>query len=100
MAGLLVSAIAAFLVNRALRPLIGASAAVRKLGQGRLDTRIPVKGKDELAVLGSNINQMAGQLQTLIREQENLAERAAIIYRCYPPHSTFSKLRRYPQNFS
>ncbi len=78
MAGLLVSAIAAFLVNRALRPLIGASAAVRKLGQGRLDTRIPVNGKDELAVLGSNINQMAGQLQTLIREQENLAERAQL----------------------
>lgn len=77
-AGLLVSAIAALLVNRALRPLIGASAAVRKLGQGRLDTRIPVQGKDELAVLGSNINQMAGQLQTLIREQENLAERAQV----------------------
>jgi len=75
-AGLLVSAIAAFLVNRALRPLVGASAAVRKLGQGRLDTRIPVQGKDELAVLGSNINQMADQLQTLLREQENLAERA------------------------
>lgn len=75
---LLVSAIAAFLVNRALRPLIGASVAVRKLGQGRLDTRVPVTGKDELAVLGSNINQMAVQLQTLLREQENLAERTQL----------------------
>ncbi len=75
---LLVSAIAAFLVNRALRPLIGASVAVQKLGQGRLDTRIPVEGKDELAVLGSNINQMAVQLQTLLQEQENLAERTQL----------------------
>ncbi len=75
---LLVSAIAAFLVNQALRPLMRASAVVRKLGQGRLDTRIPVTGKDELAVFGANINQMADKLQTLLREQENFAERTQV----------------------
>jgi len=39
-----------------------------ELGQGQLDTRIiAVEGEDELAVLGSNINLMANQLQTQLR---------------------------------
>jgi methyl-accepting chemotaxis protein PixJ len=39
------------------------------LGQGELETRIAVKGQDELAVLGSNINQMAGKLQAALQAQ-------------------------------
>ena len=75
---LLVAAIATILVNRALRPLVEASSAVRKLGQGRLDTRIAVEGEDELAVLGTNINLMADQLQTQLRQQEDVAERSQL----------------------
>ncbi len=75
---LLVSAIAAILVNRALRPVVNASRAVRKLGQGQLDTRITVEGEDELAILGSNINRMADQLQSQLQNQEDFAERTQV----------------------
>jgi len=67
---LLVGAIAAYLVNRGLRPVLHATNAVQKLGQGQLNTRLAVEGQDELAVLGSNINLMANQLQTLIHKQD------------------------------
>ncbi len=73
---LTVAAIAAWCVNRALRPVMAASKAVRQLGEGQLDTRLAVKGKDELAVLGANINGMAEQLQTLLKKQETATEAA------------------------
>lgn len=70
---LLVSSIAAYLARRATRPILAATSAVAKLGQGELDTRIAVAGEDELATLGSNINQMAEQIQTLLVEQGEAA---------------------------
>ena len=73
---LVVGAIAAYLANRATRPIVNAAGAVEKLGQGELDTRVAVKGQDEFATLGSNINRMAGQMQTLLRNQEAETERA------------------------
>lgn len=75
---LIIGAIAAFLVNRALRPVVNASTAVQKLGQGELDTRLAVNGEDEMGLLGANINSMADQLQTLLRKQEQLAEQAQL----------------------
>lgn len=75
---ILVGAIAAYLVNRALRPVVNASLAVQKLGEGNLNTRLSVQGKDELAVLGSNINVMANQLQSLLRQQEEVTEQAQL----------------------
>lgn len=78
-AALLTAAIATLLVNRALRRLMQASVAVRKLGRGQLDTRIPVSGEDELAVLGANINLMAVQLQSQLQQQQDFAERAHLI---------------------
>lgn len=72
---LLVSAIAAYLANRATRPILAASNAVNKLGQGELDTRISVTGEDELATLGSNINQMAAKLQTARQNETEQARR-------------------------
>jgi twitching motility protein PilJ/methyl-accepting chemotaxis protein PixJ len=69
-----VGAIAAFIANRATRPLLDAASAVDKIGQGELDTRLKVQGEDELAVLGSNINQMASQLGTFVQEQALLAK--------------------------
>ncbi len=67
---LLVTAIAAYLVRRATRPILNASAAVEKVGKGELDTRIVVKGEDELAILGTNINQMAGRIKDLLAEAQ------------------------------
>jgi methyl-accepting chemotaxis protein PixJ len=69
-AALLVAAIAVYLARRATRPLIEASAAVEKVGQGELDTRVAVKGEDELALLGTNINQMAGRIKGLLAEAQ------------------------------
>ncbi|MFB8788701.1 MAG: methyl-accepting chemotaxis protein [Potamolinea sp.] len=66
---LLVSAIAVFLANRATRTLRNTTLAVKKLGEGQLNTRLVVEGEDELASLSSDINEMAGQLQALITEK-------------------------------
>jgi methyl-accepting chemotaxis protein PixJ len=76
---LIVGAISAIFANRLVYPILTATAAVKKLGQGNLETRIPVEGEDELAVLGSNINQMAEQLQYLLQEQTAEAERLKIL---------------------
>lgn len=67
---LLVAAIAAFIANRAIKPILETTEVVKKLGQGDLGTRIASEGKDEIAQLGSNINLMANQIQALLREQD------------------------------
>ncbi|OKH18372.1 methyl-accepting chemotaxis protein [Hydrococcus rivularis NIES-593] len=72
---ILIGAIAAFLANRATRPILESTDAVKKLGQGDFDTRIAVSGQDELAELGSNINLMAEQIQTLLNKQQEAARR-------------------------
>jgi twitching motility protein PilJ len=71
---LLVAVIAAYVANRATRPILAATTAVERIGQGELDTRVEVRGEDELSLLGVNINNMAGQIKTLLREQAFLAE--------------------------
>jgi twitching motility protein PilJ len=77
-AALLVGALAVLLANRFAQPIVKASSAVEKLGQGDLDTRLQVRGNDELAVLGANINQMAGQIQSLLETQRQNAEQLAL----------------------
>ncbi|HEY9664934.1 MAG TPA: HAMP domain-containing protein, partial [Allocoleopsis sp.] len=73
-AALIVGAIAALLANQTTRPLLAATSAVERIGQGELDTRVDVKGDDEIALLGVNINNMAGQIKTLLQEQAQLTE--------------------------
>lgn len=62
---LVLSAIATNLADRATRPLLEAAEAVEKIGQGDLETRLQLRGEDEVATLGTNINTMAAQLQAL-----------------------------------
>ncbi|PMB22482.1 chemotaxis protein [Fischerella thermalis CCMEE 5318] len=76
---LLVGGIAAILANRLVRPILATTTAVKKLGTGSLDTRIAIAGSDEFAVLGSNINQMANQLQNLLRQQTAEAEQLKLL---------------------
>jgi methyl-accepting chemotaxis protein PixJ len=76
---LIVSAIAVYLANKITKPIIFASKAVKELGEGALDTRIEVLGGDEVAILGSNINLMAEQLQTFIQQREEAADQAQIL---------------------
>ena len=72
-ASILVGALAAFIANRATRPIINSAEAVRKIGRGELGTRVSVSGQDELADLGTNINAMAEQLQTSLNQQQKEA---------------------------
>jgi len=71
--GLIVAAIAAWLAKRTTQPILNATAAVAKLGQGELNTRLASDREDELGVLSANIDNMAAQLQVLVNEQAEIA---------------------------
>lgn len=73
---LTVSILAIIISNRGTYPILTAVRAVQKLGQGDLETRISVKGSDELAVLGYNINLMAEQMQSMVQSQQIATEYA------------------------
>ena len=78
-ATVVVGAIAAYVANRSTRPILAATNAVDKIGHGELNTRVEVQGDDELATLASNINEMAGQLQVFVQEQELATEQARLV---------------------
>lgn len=67
---LLVAAIATLVATRATLPILQITDSVKRLGQGDFGTRINTQGEDEIAQLGSNINLMASQIQTLLVKQE------------------------------
>ncbi|WP_232285255.1 sensor histidine kinase [Saccharomonospora xinjiangensis] len=52
----------------AQRPVRAAASAARRLGAGKLDVRLPVRGGDELAELAREFNQMAERLGTVIAQ--------------------------------
>lgn len=64
-----------YLANRAIRPLLEIDRVVQKIGRGELKTKIAVKGQDELAQLGSNINQMVNTITQLLQAQTQTAQR-------------------------
>ncbi|GAA3473925.1 HAMP domain-containing sensor histidine kinase [Nonomuraea roseola] len=51
-----------------LLPVGRLSAAAQALGRGRLDTRLPVRGKDELAELTAHFNDAAAALELSVSE--------------------------------
>ncbi|HEX7622482.1 MAG TPA: ATP-binding protein [Anaeromyxobacteraceae bacterium] len=59
-AGLVLSV---WLMARLLRPLTALAHTVRRIGEGDLDARAPVTGKDEIAALGGEFNTMAERLR-------------------------------------
>ncbi|WP_088239428.1 methyl-accepting chemotaxis protein [Calothrix rhizosoleniae] len=67
---LIVVAIAAWLARRITQPILQATTAVTKIGQGDFNTRLHINRQDELGVLGHSINQMAEQLQLLLTEKK------------------------------
>jgi twitching motility protein PilJ len=67
---LIVGAIASRLAKLTTQPILNAIAALAKLGQGKFNTRLEIEREDELGLLNANINQMAEQLQVLVKEQE------------------------------
>jgi diguanylate cyclase (GGDEF)-like protein len=73
---LLVSAVAYFEGRSIVRTLRGLVDAANAIARGRLDQRVPVRGRDEFALLGGAFNDMADQLQARLAELE--AERARL----------------------
>ena len=69
-ASIVVIALSRLIAERATRPIVDAVAAVDKIGQGDLSIKLEVRGQDELADLGRNINKMAGQIEDLLFTQE------------------------------
>jgi methyl-accepting chemotaxis protein PixJ len=71
-----VALIAAYLANRATRPVKSLTDAVASIGAGNLNTRLEVTSSDEVGVLSGNINKMAGQIQGFLSLQERAASRS------------------------
>ncbi|MEM8778162.1 MAG: GAF domain-containing protein, partial [Cyanobacteria bacterium P01_G01_bin.49] len=74
--GIIVVLIAISLTKRFITPILRATKAVEKIGRGEWDTKLNIVGEDELALLGTNINQMARQLKDLAQQQTNLVEQS------------------------
>ncbi|NJP09542.1 MAG: HAMP domain-containing protein [Leptolyngbyaceae cyanobacterium RU_5_1] len=71
--------LAIYLSKQAIQPILLAADALEKIGQGDLQTRLEVQGEDEIATLGTNINSMASQLDSLLREQAIATEQAQVL---------------------
>ncbi|MBK8026225.1 MAG: HAMP domain-containing protein [Chloroflexi bacterium] len=62
-----------FFVSRAITEAIGElGKAAERVAQGRLDTRLPVEGRDELAQFARTFNSMAQSLQDLDEQKRQL----------------------------
>lgn len=75
---LLTAVLALLAAGTVLRPVRRLGLATRRLANGRLETRVPVKGRDELADLANDFNETADALQSSVsalREQEARARR-------------------------
>ncbi|MCX5193533.1 HAMP domain-containing histidine kinase [Streptomyces sp. NBC_00249] len=79
--GLAIAVVPALLAARSvLRPVRDMRRAAQRLGRGRLDTRIEVRGRDELSGLARTFNETAGALEESVaelREAETRARRFA-----------------------
>ncbi|WP_336208014.1 HAMP domain-containing sensor histidine kinase [Nonomuraea sp. LPB2021202275-12-8] len=64
--------VAVLSARRVLLPVRRLSAAAQALGQGRLDTRLPVHGHDELAELTARFNDAAAALELSVSELRSL----------------------------
>jgi diguanylate cyclase (GGDEF)-like protein len=66
----LVSLVAYFEGRSIVRTLRGLSDAAQAIARGRLSERVPVRGRDEFALLGTAFNDMANQLESRLAELE------------------------------
>jgi two-component system sensor histidine kinase YesM len=64
-----ISLILAWALARALsRPILDLADAMRHVGEGRLDVRIPVRHQNEFGVLQNGFNRMVDRLERLVRD--------------------------------
>ncbi len=69
----LVAAIAVLVTRQVVRPVRVAAQTAERLAAGRLEERMQVRGKDDLALLASAFNDMANSLQRQIRKLEEMS---------------------------
>ncbi|MFD5428390.1 ATP-binding protein [Streptomyces sp. NPDC127084] len=75
--GLAIALVPALLAARSvLRPVRELRQAARSMGSGKLDTRIRVRGSDELAELARTFNESAGELERSVEGLRQAEERA------------------------
>ncbi|MGW2559831.1 ATP-binding protein [Streptomyces sp. NPDC001514] len=75
--GLAIALVPALLSARSvLRPVRELRKAAGSMGSGRLDTRIQVRGRDELADLARTFNESAGELERSVHELRQAEARA------------------------
>ncbi|MGX1134694.1 two-component system sensor histidine kinase MtrB [Streptomyces glaucescens] len=75
--GLAIALLPGLLAARSvLRPVRELRQAAQSMGSGRLDTRIQVRGSDELAELAHTFNESAAELQHSVRELRRAEARA------------------------
>lgn len=60
------------LVRRITKPIKTLSDAVNSLGSGKLSTRLPESGSEELVLLAQNFNQMANEISLLLKNRSIL----------------------------
>ena len=72
LASLALVSLVAYVEGRSIvRTLRGLAEAAHAIARGSLTERVPVRGKDEFALLGTAFNDMANQLQARLDELEN-----------------------------
>lgn len=76
-ATLLAVGVTVMFFRRVFRPVDALTTASRALASGRLDTRVPVRGDDEVAELGRAFNSMAEALERNERARRNMVSDVA-----------------------
>jgi two-component system, OmpR family, sensor histidine kinase MtrB len=67
---LLLAGIASLITRQVVRPVRQAAEIAERFADGHLDERMPVHGDDEVARLAESYNEMAGSIQSQIRQLE------------------------------
>ncbi len=78
-AALLAGISAATVARRLVLPIYAANLAVKKLANGNLNSRIPIKSKDEFGALSRNVNLIVEQLQELLLQERVESEQAKLL---------------------
>jgi two-component system, OmpR family, sensor histidine kinase MtrB len=67
---LLLAAVTSLVTRQVVRPVQQAADIAERFADGHLEERMPVKGDDEVARLAESYNEMAGSIQSQIRQLE------------------------------
>ncbi|MGQ0480036.1 MAG: MtrAB system histidine kinase MtrB [Pseudonocardia sp.] len=67
---LLLGAVVSVVTRQVVRPVQQAAEVAERFADGHLEERMPVKGDDEVARLAESYNEMAGSIQSQIRQLE------------------------------